>query len=293
MLSPATLVQLLSRPWLMEPTQAPQWAHIAEQVIFQGGAWANLAPYADVYSDKAMGGPVYKVNDSGAIDPAGSVLVMNIQGPVMKADYCGAMGMETMQNVIRQANADSGVEAILLRIDSPGGTVDGTHNLARTIKASGKPVVAHVDGMMASAAYWIGSSAAEVIADDANGGHNAVIGSIGTMAQYVDGAKSLEQRGLSVHTVYATKSKRKNEHARQVFGGRYERLVAELDALNDGFVASVQANRAGKLKPRLEDVFEGDVYNALDAMRFGLIDKIGTFGYAVKRAIQISKTLKK
>ncbi len=284
----ATLYQILNRPWLMEATQAEVWAGIAEQILFHGASFNNLVPGRDGAHNRFM-----RVDANGNMTDTGELLVLDIKGPVMKSDYCGSPGMESLAQGIMAAENDNTISSIMLRIDSPGGTVDGTHNLARTVAASRKMGVAYVDGMMASAAYWIGSAAPEIISSDANAGHNAIIGSIGTMAQFVDMTQANAQRGIKVHTVYASQSTRKGQMARQVAAGDYSRIKAELDALNETFVASVQQHRGDKLRKRGENVFEGDTYNAQDAMRHGLIDKIGTWQYAVKRSIQISKTIKK
>lgn len=284
----ATLIQILNRPWLMEETQAQVWAGIAEQVLFHGAAMQALVPARDGAHQRHM-----RVDASGQMSDTGEVLVLNLSGPLMKTDYCGAPGMESLAQAIMAAEADSSISSIMLRVDSPGGTVDGTHNLARTVAASSKMGVAYVDGMMCSAAYWIGSTAPEIISSDANAGHLATIGSIGTMAQFVDMTQANAQRGIKVTTVYASKSTRKNQYSRDLAAGKYDRLVTELDALNETFISHVQQYRGDKLRKRGDNVFEGDTYNANDALRLGLIDRIGTWNYAVKRSIQISKTIKR
>ncbi len=80
------------------------------------------------------------------------------------------------------AASNPNIAAIVLQIDSPGGEVSGTQQLADVIKSVQKPVVAFVDGMMASAALWIGSAADEIIASTPQD----IIGSIGTMMSFGD-----------------------------------------------------------------------------------------------------------
>ena len=234
----------------------------------------------------------FRVNAKADVANDGNVQVVRIEDAVMKYDYCGSMGMERMQQGIRAANADSTIDSIVLLIDSPGGTVDGTYNLAAEISSSAKPVVSFINGMMCSAAYWIGSSAREVIADTANNGYNATIGSIGTMCQWVDWTGSYEKEGAKIHTVYASKSKRKGKYMNDANGGNYDRLVNDLDKINETFIAAVSSNRNGKLSADAEDVFEGDVYNAKEALKLGLIDKMAGFDYAVKRSLQLAKTIR-
>ena len=75
--------------------------------------------------------------------------------------------------------------------------------------------------------------------------------------------------------------------------GKDDDLIAQLDALNETFLQDVETNRAGKLKPKLENVLDGETYDAQAALRFGLIDKISNFRYAVKRSLYLAKTIKK
>ena len=296
----ATLLQILNRPWLMEESQANVFAGIAEQVLYHGANFQSLVPGRNPMDwrkdqknqNPASYGAFYRVNSAGDMTTDGELLVIDINGPVMKQDYCGAPGMQSIAQAINAAEKDDSISSIMLNIDSPGGTVDGTHNLARIVSASKKMGVAYVDGMMCSAAYWIGSGSKEIISSDANAGHNATIGSIGTMVQWLDRSQQLAKDGIKVQTVYASKSKRKGQIYRDMQEGNYSRLIEELDALNETFISSINTNRAGKLNLQRDDVFEGDVYNALEAKKLGLIDKIGTWDYAVKRSLQISKSLK-
>jgi protease-4 len=285
------LLQALARPWFIEETQANHWAGVAHGILFKK---MDAVPNKDTRSYD-WGGNLYefpRVNAAGDIDPKGEVQLARLEGPLMKYNYCGSLGMEAIQQGLRAANADETVKSIVLLIDSPGGTVDGTHNLAKEIKASKKPVVAFVNGMMCSAAYWIGSSATEIVADDANNGYNAIIGSIGTMAMWKDKTQAEEAAGIKTNVVFATKSTRKGAYAQELKSGNYDRLVKELDNLNGTFLAAVKENRNGKLQLQDEDVLEGDVYNAKDALRYGLIDKISNLNYAIKRSLQLAKTIK-
>src|SRR4051812_49200179 len=95
-----------------------------------------------------------------ALDPLQMHLIMAllslIFGAVMKYDYCGAAGTQSMMRALEQANDNPSISAIILQIDSPGGAVDGTQQFADAIKNSKKPVVAYINGTMCSAAMWLG-----------------------------------------------------------------------------------------------------------------------------------------
>lgn len=207
----------------------------------------------------------------------------------METDYCGAPGMQTHEQALTAANNDESIQSIVLYIDSPGGTVSGTQNLATAIKNSKKPVVTFVNKMMASAAYWIGSSAQEIIADAETDGYDTLIGSIGTKCVVMDRSAEMASKGIKVHVISASKSTRKGKYMEDVMAGDYTRIKQDLDNINSVFHSGVRENRTGKLNSTKEDVFEGDVYDAKTSVKLGLIDRMGTFQQAVKRSLQLSK----
>ena len=296
------LRQLLNTKWLMEPTAAKQWSAVAIQ--FLNG---DLSPEAFTQRKQEImaGVPVkwdarnaYKsflrADESGNYAPKGPVQIVMIDGPIMKYDYCGAAGTMTMGQAIMAANQDDSVQSIVLYMDSPGGSVDGTEALANIVKGSQKPVVAYVNSKMASAAYWIGSGAKMIVSDGSNKGFNATIGSIGTMASWIDRKGMYERQGAVVHEVYATESTDKNGDFHKMNQGDYTQLIQEvLDPLNETFLSAVKENRSGKLNLEKENVLTGKTYNAKEAMKFGLIDKIGSFEMAIKESLTLAKKQKK
>lgn len=292
--------QVFGRLWLMEETQALYWADVAHQMFVSKtmDAVPGMDPrtypgYRQAYGNQVYPDSIYRVDEKANMNAEGAVQVISLKGPLMEDNYCGAPGMATMQQALRAANADESIKSIVLFNDSPGGTVAGTHNLAREVKRSKKPVVSFVNKIMASADYWIGSSASEIIADDETGGLNSMIGSIGTKATYIDRSAEMESKGIKVRHIYATKSSRKGKYSEDLQNGNDARVIAELDAINEVFHASVIANRGDKLKLKKENVLEGDVYSAPDALKYGLIDKMGSFEYAVKRSLQMAQTIRK
>lgn len=294
------LLQAFSGLWLMEENQSVYWTDIANQLLVQKTMdaipgrdprtlktkYADSGVLSDAYDE------FYRVDANGNMVKDGPVQVIEIKGPLMEDDYCGSPGMRTMQQAIRAANADPTVLSIVLFNDSPGGTVAGTQNLAREIKSSKKPVVSFVNKIMASANYWIGSSASEIILDDETNGFNTLIGSIGTKAQFLDRSKEMEAKGYKLITIYADESSRKGKYADDIMNGDFTRIKNELNQINAVFLSSVKENRAGKLQLEKENVLQGDVYNGKEAIKYGLADRFGSFELAVKRSLQMAKTIK-
>jgi len=267
---------IIKKAWAIDPNYVegitPFLVNLLEGRPVQWEKIASALPYA---VDARSSTP----SDITSAAP-GSIAVISMSGPVQKNDqFCGPVGTATIGRWIKDAEANVNIDGIILKVDSPGGTVDGTEDLARTIKNAKKPIVAYVDGLAASAAYWISSSADEVIAN----GKTAMIGSIGTMIKLADIQPVLEKAGVKFHEIYASKSTDKNRVFREAIkDGNYTSMVNEiLDPLNEVFLSSVKKNRTGKLSDK-ENVLSGRVYMAEDARKYGLVDKIGSMDDAVK-----------
>jgi signal peptide peptidase SppA len=214
--------------------------------------------------------------------PEGSIAIIPINGSLMKYDYCGAPGMQTLGQRINTAAQHKNISSIVLKIDSPGGTVDGTQELANIIKASKKPIVALADGLMASAAYWIGSAADKIIAN----AETTQVGSIGAMISFADVRPVYEKQGVVFHDINADQSKDKNSIYLEALKGNYKPIKEELiNVAAQEFIDNVKANRGDKIKEtETKPVFTGKVYFAKDALELGLIDEIGNIETAINAA---------
>lgn len=206
----------------------------------------------------------------------GSTAVIGISGPIMKYDNCGDPGTKSYGALLTKARKNSNITSVLLVVDSPGGTVDGTQELADAVKSFSKPIVALVDGMACSAAYWIASSADEIIANN----ETATIGSIGTMLSFADVQGYWEKKGVKFHYIYADASTDKNKGFHDAQKGDYTIVKRELNTINNLFVGAVKANRPG-IK---ETALSGKTFLGSEAVAQGLIDSVGSFDRAIERA---------
>jgi protease-4 len=202
-----------------------------------------------------------------------SIAIINISGPVLKADNCGDPGSMSYASFIMDAANHSKIKGSIIIMDTPGGQVEGTQTVADAVAyhATKKPIINFVqDGMMASAGYWMGAAASKIIAS-----HNTcMVGSIGVMAKLPD---STAEAG-KVHIIYADQSSEKNKSFQEAMGGKYEGLRKEiLNPLAENFIGSVKAAREGKINLSAGDPFKGKLYMATEALQIGLIDSIGTF----------------
>jgi protease-4 len=182
--------------------------------------------------------------------------------------------MDTLGSRVLDADQHPNISGIILYIDSPGGTVDGTQALADKVKSCKTPVVSFIDGLMASAALWVGTSASQVIAQNST----TEIGSIGVMVQFADMQPRWEKEGVKFHRINADQSQDKNKTFTDALNGDYSGIKTDqLNPLAEKFIAAVKANR-----PNLPDsVFTGKVFFADEALTLGLIDQIGSMEIAI------------
>lgn len=221
------------------------------------------------------------------------VTVIDVQGVIAKRinlliDISGGASSQLVGVAFQQALDDTDVKGIILNIDSPGGTVDGTGELADLIYQSRgkKPIIAFSDGMIASAAYWIASACDKIyISGDTN-----PIGSIGVVSAHRDYSGLEAQRGIKTTEVTAGKYKR--------MASSYEPLTEEgradiqdkLDYLYGIFVDAVARNRRVSTKRVLSDMADGRVFLGQQAISNGLVDGISTLSAIIADIQKRSKS---
>lgn len=210
----------------------------------------------------------------------GSIAIVRMSGPMMKNDqFCGPVGTATIGATLQELAANPNVDGIILKIDSPGGTIDGTEDLARIVGSIKKPITAFVDGLSASAAMWVASAANEIVLS----GQTARVGSIGTMASFADMRPALEKAGVKFHNIKASRSVDKNTDYDKALTGEYDGYIKNsLDPINAVFTAAIEKNRAGKIDLSKEDVLTGKIYMGKAAIKAGLADSIGSMDDAIK-----------
>lgn len=210
-------------------------------------------------------------------------VVISLKNPIYKYNQeCGPRGTKSKMAAMDRYKNDDSIAGIILDIDSGGGQVSGTPEFYDYIKSYPKPVVTYTDGMMCSAAYYIGSSADHVIANR----RADAIGSIGAYSQFLDLQGYYEKKGAKLHTIYATKSTEKNQAYREALEGNYDMYIKqELDPIVDDFISDIKEVRKGVS----ESVFKGGTWNASESLEKGLIDAIGTFQDAIDKVFELSQ----
>jgi signal peptide peptidase SppA len=192
----------------------------------------------------------------------------------MFSEISGGVSTELLKRDIDIAVKSEKVSAILLDIDSPGGTVDGTQALADTVfEARGqKPIFAFANGEMASAAYWIGSGADKIISEP-----TAVLGSIGVVSMHYDFSGSDEKAGVKRTVLTAGKYKAMGNDTEPLNKESKDYMQSILDTYYSIFVNDVARNRGVSNDTVLKDMADGRLFIGTQGLDAGLVDVIGGF----------------
>lgn len=174
--------------------------------------------------------------------------------------------------------ADPGVVAIVLDVDSPGGSVFGVNELADQIFGArgSKPIVAVANSTAASAAYWIASSADEIAI--APGGE---IGSIGVLAAHKDRSKMFETGGVKTTLIYAGKYKAEGNPYEPLGPEARDYIQSRVDEYYGDFVRTVARNRRDTQTNVREGYGQGRVMGAQAAIKANLADRIATLDQVI------------
>jgi protease-4 len=210
------------------------------------------------------------------------VAVIGLKDPIYKYNQeCGPAGTKTKARMMQSYLQDPNCKGVVLDIDSGGGQVSGTPEFYDFIKETSKPVVAYTDGLMCSAAYYIGSAANYIVANK----RADAIGSIGVMIHFIDVSGMYEKKGAKVITEYATQSTEKNNAFEQLLKGNPELYIKnELDPIAEEFINDIKAVRS--LVPN--DVFKGGTWNAQESLERKLVDEIGTLQTAIAKVFELA-----
>lgn len=220
----------------------------------------------------------------GAIAPrprassSGAVAVLPLYGVIaqrmdMMTAISGGTSTERFSRELNQAVSDPGVKAIVIDVDSPGGSVYGVQELADEIRAARekKYIVAVANSLAASAAYWIASSASEVVITP--GGE---VGSIGVYSVHNDYSAQLERDGIKPTLIKAGKYKAEGNPFEPLSDETKAYLQNRVEEIHDSFIKSVAKGRGVSVAEVKENFGQGRVVNAKDALAAKMVNRIET-----------------
>lgn len=261
-------------PAIMHAFASTPWAILPEKYVEIKSFLMLKASGVDIPANEVKA----RVGDPGGVQRAGKVCVMQLFGTICQRmalleDSSGGTSCESFGRVFDQMVADKSIKAIVLQIDSPGGSVFGVEDLAGRIYQARdeKKVIGLVDSTCASAAYWLGSQCTEL-----NIVPGGMAGSIGVLLEHYDCSIAMAAEGVKCTLVTAGKYKGE--------GNPYEPLtdegLAAMQKMVDGYYASFVAAVArgrGVTEAKVRNGFgQGRMLADREACAAGLCDRVRT-----------------
>lgn len=219
-------------------------------------------------------------------DSGGTIAVIFANGAIMDGEETpGNVGGDTTASQIRDARLDPKVKAIVLRVNSPGGSVNASEVIRAELaaaKAAGKPVVVSMGGMAASGGYWISTPANYIVASPSTltgsigifGVINTVENSLSSIGVHSDGVSTSPLAEISMTKALSPEVQQMMQLSIEYGYKRFITLVAE----------------ARKRTPeQIDKIAQGHVWTGEDAKANGLVDSLGDFDDAVAKAAELAK----
>lgn len=214
-----------------------------------------------------------------SVSSRGGIAVLPVLGllsarPTLLAEIFGGSSTMLLAADLRRLAADPGIEAVILDIDSPGGSVFGVEELAATVAevATRKRVVAIANAMAASAAYWVAAAAGEVVITP-----SGEVGSIGIIGVHEDISKLEERLGIKTTLIGAGRFKTEGSSFEPLGAEARAALQARVDDYYTLFVNRVARGRGVPASRVREGFGQGRMLGARAARAEGLVDRIEPF----------------
>lgn len=211
---------------------------------------------------------------------AGAVAVLPLFGPVAQrvgpiGEMLGLASLDRFRTHLRAIAADPIVKAVILHIDSPGGGVFGVGEAAAEMYAarrSGKRIVAAIDSLAASAAYWIASQCDHIAITP--GGQ---AGSIGVYAEHIDYSSADAAMGIKTTLISAGRFKTEGHESQPLDDTARAAIQGQVDGYYDQFVSAVARGRDVSPGAVRSGFAEGRLVGAKNAVAVGIADRVATF----------------
>jgi protease-4 len=284
---PDVIAALEASPQLAEEARS---RHLVDRIGFddEARAAANARAGAGVKSIKFTD---YVKDVSPRLGTANIAIVEaagEIRDGTAKTSWINAstgIASDDLSAAIDQAARDKNIKAIVLRVDSPGGSVTASDQILHAVKkaqTAGKPVVVSMGGVAASGGYYISLSANRIVAEP-----GTITGSIGVLTGKVSFAKTLGLAGANAEMVSVGKNTLMDSPLQPFTEEQWANLNHQADVIYDDFTQKVAAGRKLPLD-KVRDAARGRVWSGADARTHGLVDTLGGFWTAAGEAARLS-----
>lgn len=234
----------------------------------------KLIPYADYVTKRVTGLP-----------GRSNVAVIYADGEIVDGKEYNNVAGDRFVQIIDKIRKDKSVKAVVLRVNSPGGSVSASEKIraALDLLQKEKPLVASFGDYAASGGYWISSGCQKIYADA-----TSITGSIGVFSMIPEFSDVTKKMGVAVETVGSNKHSDMFSLMRPFNGEELRFMQASVEDIYERFVNLVASSR-GLDPARVDEIAQGRVWTGADALEIGLVDEIGTLEDAIAYAASLAE----
>ena len=227
----------------------------------------------------------FKTIKSTPIDSSDRIALVYAQGSILYGEGSPTiMGQETMNKALQSAREDRNIKAVVLRINSPGGSALTSDLIWREVEktAQEKPVVISISDVAASGGYYIATPATYIIAQP-----TSITGSIGVFGTLPNASELAQQWGVSSYTLSTHERSATYSPLRPLSDSFRAELTEGIEQTYQTFLERVASGRSMSIES-VDAIAQGRVYLAPKALELGLIDEIGTLDDAIDKAAELA-----
>lgn len=213
------------------------------------------------------------------------VAIVVAKGTILNGNQkAGTIGGDSTARLLRKARLDENVKAVVLQIDSPGGSTLGSEIIRQEVlelKNAGKPVVVSMSTYAASGGYWIAANADRIFASP-----STITGSIGVFGMFMTYENSLDY--LGIHSDGVGSNELAGFSAVRPLAPEFGQILQRNVETSYGNFLSLVSNARDMTVDEVDDVAQGRVWIGTDALELGLVDELGTLEDAVNSAAEFA-----
>lgn len=211
------------------------------------------------------------------------VAVVRVHGSISMSDDAGVFAgagttPQRVREMLDKAERDNSVKAILVEINSPGGSVVPSEEISKDIKAASKPTVCWLSEIATSGGYYVASACDYIVADRAT-----ITGSLGVISIFPEYSRLLEKIGVNMTVIKAGEFKDFSTGFRQMTEEEMIMMEEVVVETYEFFISDVASNRNLSVN-YLRGISGGRVYTGTKALELGLVDEVGDRNRAIEKA---------
>jgi protease-4 len=215
-----------------------------------------------------------------------TIAIVVASGTILDGNQkAGTIGGDSTARLLREARLDDKVKAVVLRVDSPGGSANASEVIRQEIlnlKAAGKPVIAQMGSYAASGGYWISASTDYIVASP-----STITGSIGVFGMFLTFEDSLGHIGVNSDGVSTTELADLSP-VRALSEGHNDLFQLSVEHTYKNFISLVGSERNLDLQ-RVDEIAQGRVWIGETALEIGLVDELGDLSNALQKAAELAE----